>query len=631
MNRTFLELYERELGYIRHSAGEFAREHPKIAGRLALDPAGNECCPDPFVERLLEGFAFLSARVGLKLEAEFPRFTQGFFESVFPHFLAPLPSVCIVRFQPEPDTPGEGYVIPRGTVLRSIPGAGKNKGETFTSCTFKTAHPVRLLPLRISEAQYYTRDMSELDLPPQAVGNAALRIRFQTLAGQPLSGIDHDRVTVYLTGEETASRLYEQLLGQTAQVYVRPVGIRSLGTAPLPAGSIVPLGFDEEMAMLPRMPRSYDGYRLLREYFMLPERFHFIEFTGLKSGLAQAAGDQFEVVVTFKTRDLELERRVEAGGFELGCTPAINLFSKQADDVFLTDRFSEFAVTPDRTRPLDFEVYDIEEVAGVGDLAGQEQIFRPFYWARDWGAGQEPYYTIHRVARPLTVREKRHRIHSSYIGSEVSIALCDRQSTPYSSRGPEMINPYSKLRVRALCTNRHLPLQMSVGQGHTDFDIIGGPVRAIRCIAGPTAPRASAANGELAWRLISHLSLNYLSLVDQAGEGAVALRELLSLYAIERDAAMEKQINSLRHVSARPVVRRVQAPGQVSFARGLEVTLVFDEEGGRGAEIFLLGSVLQRFLARYVSLNSFTETVLVSLQRKEVMRWQPQLGQRPIL
>ncbi len=629
MNRKFLQHYEQELHFIRQMAGEFAREHPKVAGRLALDSSGNDACPDPFVERLLEGFAFLSARINLKLDAEFPRFTQALLETVFPHFLAPLPSMAIVRFQPEPDVPGDGFTIAGGTLLRSIPGGAREKGELFTSCAFRTAHPVRLLPLRVIQSQYYTRDINELELPQDARVAAALRLRLQTLANQPIAEVDYNSLTFFLADSELASVLYEQLFGRAISVMVRPVGIRSSNILQLPATAISAVGFTEAEALLPPTPRSYDGYRLLREYFMLPERFHFLKLNGLKT--AALPGDQLDLIFTFSSREPRLERRVQPSCFELGCTPAVNLFSKQLDEIHLTDQFSEFLAIPDRTRPLDFEIYDFQQVTGVGELAGQEQVFRPFYWSKDDGTGGEPYYTVNRTERQLTVREKRLGARSDYIGSDVSISLCDGNSVPYNTRQADSINPYNKLRLRALCSNRHLPIQMTVGEGQTDFDIISGPVQSIRCIVGPTPPKPSCANGELAWRLISHLSLNYLSLLDKADDGAAPLRELLGLYTQNGDAAAEKQVQGLRSVQSEPSVQRVDVPGPISFARGLKITLLFDEDAFHGAGVFLFGAVLQRFFARYVSLNSFTETIITSLQRKEIMRWPPLLGKRPIL
>src|SRR6267378_310412 len=176
MDERLLNLYNTELRHLRSMAGEFAREYPKIAGRLALDRDAKETCPDPYVERLLEGFAWLAARVHLKLDAEFPRFTQSLLETVYPHYLSPIPSMAVVRFEPEEqDTAlAPGVLVPRGTLMRSSIGKGER-----TACTFQTAHEVRLLPVRITEARYFTRDASELNLPADLPAKAAIRIRLQ--------------------------------------------------------------------------------------------------------------------------------------------------------------------------------------------------------------------------------------------------------------------------------------------------------------------------------------------------------------------------------------------------------------------------------------------------------------------
>jgi len=202
-----------------------------------------------------------------------------------------------------------------------------------------------------------------------------------------------------------------------------------------------------------------------------------------------------------------------------------------------------------------------------------------------------------------------------------------------------------QLGIRAWCTNRHLPIQMAKGVGRTDFTTdLSGPINAIRMIQGPTLPRASlvlagqnldqpqVASGRFAWRLISHLSLNYLSLLDSSPEmGAQALRDMLKLYADPNDRQTLKQIDGLRNVRYRSIVKRVEMPGPITFARGLEITLVFDETAFEGQGVFVLGAVLEQFFAKYVSLNSFTETVITTQQRKEIMRWPAQMGRRQIL
>ncbi len=624
MDDRLLEHYNNELRHLRDTAGEFAREFPKIAGRLALDKDAKDICPDPYVERLLEGFAWLAARIHLKLDAEFPRFTQSLLETVYPHFLPPIPSMAVVRFDPEEGDAGlaPGVVIPRGTLMRSNLGKGER-----TACTFQTAHAVRLLPIKLAEARYFTRDLVQLNLPAGVPAKAAIRLRLQTTAAVPFKDVKLDPVTFFLRGaDEFPSWIYEQIFARgTALVLQSPEDNgRTLGV--LPAGSIRPAGFASHEALLPATSRSFEGYRLLREYFAFPQRFRFFELGGMAEQMAQCKGNQLDLIIVLKDVETRLEGRLDASYFELFCSPVLNLFPKNLDRIDLSQQFSEFQVVPDRNRPLDFEVFEIQSVTGYGAEAGQEQEFRPFYLARDTDAGTGAFYTANRVPRVLTTKEKQFGRRSNYAGTEVFLSLVDANSAPYR---PDL----RQLGVKALCTNRHLPIQMAVGIGRTDFTMdLSAPAKSIRCLAGPTLPVPSQAEGRFSWRLISHLSLNYLSLVDSKTEGGAAgLREMLKLYTQAGDRQTARQIEGVVSIQSRPVLRRVKIPGPITFARGLEITITFDEPALEGIGVFIMGSVLEQFLAKYVSLNSFTETVIRTQQRGEIMRWPARMGKRQIL
>ena len=305
-------------------------------------------------------------------------------------------------------------------------------------------------------------------------------------------------------------------------------------------------------------------------------------------------------------------------------------FPRKADRIHLTESTNDYHVVPDRTRPMDFEVHSVGEVTGFGSAADVKQVFRPFYaWNVDTAeADTQAYYTIQRQPRLLSARQRSRGARSSYVGSEVFISLVDPAEAPYQSN-------LRQLSVETICTNRDLPLHMSLGQGRTDFTLeSGAPVESVRCLAGPTPPYASHANGETAWRLVSHLSLNYLSLVDEAGGGggnARALRELLSLYAEISDPGVRKQIDGIRSTACTGITRALPVPGPTTFGRGLEITLTADEGSFEGAGVFLLGSVLERFFAKYVAINSFTETVLRTVQRGEIMRWRARPGLRHLI
>jgi type VI secretion system protein ImpG len=622
MDRRLLSHYNNELAHLRQMGAEFAQEFPKIAGRLALDSEAKEICPDPFVERLLEGFAFLTARVQLKLDAEFPRFTQAILETVYPYYLCPTPSMAIARFEPDEQAAqmAEGFLIPRRSVLKSILG-----NDEHTPCEFRTAHDVRLWPLRITEAEYLTRGIGSLELPGNVSGRAAFRIRLQSPAEMPLHSITLDTLPFFLRGtDEIPVRIYEQIFSRSTSVVIRGLtDERNKPTVVLPRTNIRRLGFGDDEALLPNSPRSFSGYRLLHEYFACPQRFLFFEINDLRAAISRFACNRMDIIILLDEPEVRLENRVDSSNFNLFCTPAINLFPKRADRISLSDRASEFQVVMDKTRPVDFEVYQIESITGHGSDTQNEREFCSFYQARETDLEASAFYTVNRIPRMLSEKERKFGAASSYAGDEVYLSLVDSADAPYR-------DDLNQLGVKALCTNRHLPVQMSIGVGRTDFTLeMQAPVASVKCLTVPTRPHPPFAEGERCWRIINHLSLNYLSLLDQpGGEGAVALRELLKLYADPGDAHLRKQIDGLRSAQAKPIVRRVEQPGLIAFARGLEVTVVFDENAFEGTGIFLLGAVLEQFFARYVSLNSFTETVIRTEQRGEIIRWTQRLGSR---
>jgi type VI secretion system protein ImpG len=620
MDERLLAYYNSELRFVREMAGEFAREFPKIAGRLALDRDAKDICPDPYVERLLEGFAFLAARVHLKLDSEFPRFTQTLLETVYPHYLNPVPSMGIVRFEPDPRDPGpeEGFLLERGTALRS------QSGET--PCQFRTAHDVRMWPLKITDSRYYTRTIIELGLPSSLEAKAALVIRLQSTGEKKFKELKLDRLPFFIRGaDEIPISVYEQIFARGAHVILQtPKGPAHFQEI-LPASTIQRIGFRESEALLPRSPRSFEGYRLLKEYFACPQRFLFFELTGLTSAIQRCEGDRLEIVIALRSAEPKLDNRIDPNTFALFCTPVINLFPKRLDPILISDRFSEFHIVPERTRPIDFEVFQIQTVAGILARINEEQRFEPFYLARDNESKLGAYYTVHRAPRVLTAKEKKFGAVSSYAGSEVFLSLVDGEIAPYRRQ-------LSQLSITALCTNRHLPIQLPISVGDSDLATeLYSPVASIRWVVVPTVPIASTAEGDPSWRVISHLSLNYLSLLDaNEAEGAVALRDLLKLYVNPNDVFTLRQIDGLRSVVASPIVRRVAAAGPLTFARGLEIKVTIDEESYEGSGIFVLGAVLAQFFARHVSINSFTETVIVSQRRGEVMRWPSLIGKRQI-
>ncbi|MCD9033586.1 type VI secretion system baseplate subunit TssF [Luteimonas sp. Y-2-2-4F] len=624
MDPRLIPYYNRELQYVREMGAEFAREYPKIAGRLGLD--GFECA-DPYVERLLEGFAFLAARVQLKLDAQYPVFTQHLLETLYPHYLLPVPSMAVVQLHPDLKASGlaAGHAVPRHTPLRSLLGADER-----TACEYRTAHALTLWPLELAGAEYLETPAAlaaaGVEVPGGLAVRAGLRLKLRVGDGLEAAMLALDALPVFLAGADALpKRLYEQLLADAEGFVVRAPGGAG---AFRDAGAIRARGFDDEDALLPYDGRSFSGHRLLQEYFACPERFLFAEFTGLRAGLSRIRGPEFEIVVLLRRSLPGLSRLVGAEHFRLFCTPAANLFPRRADRIHLRAGQAEYHVLADRARPMDYEVHSVSRVEGFGDRQEPEQRFQPFYGgdARTWHDRHAAFYTLRREPRLLSGRQRRQGARSSYVGSETWIALVDAAERPAATS-------LRQIGMQLLCTNRDLPLHMPVGRGRTDFTFDAGvPVEQARCVAGPTRPRAPAAGGETAWRLLSHLQFDYLSLFeDDPRQGAAALRELLGLYCDPHDAAALRQIEGVKSVASAPVVRRIPLPGPIAFGRGLEIALTCDDSAFEGTGAYLLGAVMQRFFARYASVNAFTETVLRTLERNEVARWPARLGTRAIV
>jgi len=519
-----------------------------------------------------------------------------------------------------------GFALPPGTELRSLLGT-----EDQTNCEFCTAHPVQLLPIELSEAEYIGSPaaVAALGLPDRRGVKAAIRLRLRTTADIPFGKLALDRLVFFLGGPEGARmRLYEQLVANVVQLHVRPAARPAPWLDSLPPSAIRPMGFHEDEALLPRAPQSFDGYRLLQEYYAMPERFLFMEISGLGRSVIRCATNELELVLLLDRADPLLSPGFGPDQLQLFCSPAINLFPRRSDRINLGEREVEHLVVPDRMRPLDFEVFSVTGVDGFSADGSAPQQFLPFYAANDLSKNPEHrcYYMLRRQPRQLSSRSRQRGPRSSYLGHDVFISLVDPEHAPLS-------HALRQVGLDLLCTNRDLPLSMPVGRQATHFTmVVSAPVASIRRIVGPTPPRPCRSDGEVAWRFISHLGLNYLSLTDtDRVHGAAALRELLRLYVPTAQSVAARQLEELLSVKAEPVVRRIPGSGPVAAGRGLEVTLTIDEGPFGGSGAVLMAAVLDRFFAKYVSINAFTQIRLRCPDRGDVMRWPIRFGQRAAL
>lgn len=605
-----LPYFEDELAYVRKSAEEFARRFPAIAARLKLDSVPSQ---DPHVERLIEAFAFVAARIHRRLDDEYPELTDALLGILYPEYLAPIPSVRIVQFDCDPEQLAlrDGLEIPRHKELLTRPIDG-------IPCRFRTVYPVRLWPLAVDSVSL--QSVGEKDLAAIPVGvrdtrpapRSALRIGLRTAGGEPLAEYSIPSLVFHLAEDAfVAHALFEAL-------FRRPIGflIRVGGKVEFrPATDIAPIGFDRAHGLLDYTRTGALGFRLLYEYFAFPEKFLFAEFRGLQALALGGAESKAEISVLFEDTQQSLEGRVGKEHMRLHCTPAINLFRMDCTPIVLDQRRHEYPVRPDDRAPHHYEVHSIDSVSAAEPGVAETVEFRPFFAIRhgDPGSATDAYY---HVRRSESSRDD---------ATDVSLTLVD-SSFAAASRGR-----FEVLHVRALCSNRELPARLSFGDVNGDFSIEGiSAVRRVTTLGMPSKILRPSLRGESRWRLVSQLSVNHLSLGAGAGDGTRAFRELLSLYDFAASAVTRQRIDGLVSVETEPKTRILPGIGPV---RGVQATLVFDEQKYAGSSAFLFASVLEVFLGLYTTINSFTVVEMRTVQtpKEAVKRWPPRAGERQLL
>jgi type VI secretion system protein ImpG len=612
MRDDLLEYYERELTYIRKMAVQFATKYPKIASRLQLEP---DKCEDPHVERILEGFSFLAARIHLKIDDDFPEITEAMMSVVYPQFVRPIPSMSVVEFQPDPDK-GKlttGFPIARGSTLYSKPVNG-------VPCKFRTCYDTTLWPLAVTAAEWKTPDRLSTPIPG-ANASAALRLELQGLPDVLLPKLGLDSLRFYLNGESgVVNTLYELLCANLLKVVIRdPSPGSRVRPLTLPASVLKPVGFDEDHGVLPYSSRSFLGYRLLQEYFTFPEKFLFLDLTGLEEVWSTGFKDRAEIIFLISNFEPDYQQRMELGvssrTFRLGCCPIINLFEQTAEPILLSQRKHEYSIVPDVRRPNAVEVFSVDEVAILNPQTREIINFEPFYSFRHGREKQDTFWLANR--RPSL------RPHDE--GTEVYLSLCDLSQRPLF---PES----DALTVRLTCTNRDLPARLPFGNDDGDFELeANASLKRIVALHKPTAPIRPPMGKAVMWRLISQLSLNYLSLVE-SGEGRHALQHILQLYNFTDSPVGRKIIEGVVDVQSERHFARVVSDTEISFARGTRVKMLLDEELFVGNGVYLFASVMEYFLGLYCSLNSFSQLVVSTKQRKEILReWPPRAGRKVLM
>lgn len=630
MRDELLGYYERELVFLRRMGADFARKYPKIAARLQLD---EEKIEDPHVERMVEAFAFLTGRIGLKLDDELPEITESFLNVLYPHYLAPIPSMAIAQFNfgSSNDKISSVQRLARGVRLNSRPVDG-------SPCQFRTAYETSLVPIELLSAALESPAPKDgrgkfaechIRLSFRCFGDGELREISDGETGEPLK-----RLRFYIDGDpQLVYPLYEIIFNQSRSVEIRPkeapLGGGTLKTITnirlkLPDPVIIPadeaiaaVGFESDEALLPYSKRSFAGYRLLSEYFAFPYKFLFFDIIGIDRAIEQKFGSHFDILIHLRDVTPPIAP-VTAETFRLGCSPIVNLFSKMADPIYLSQQKYEYHIIPDVHRQSSTEIYSVDEVLTSDPREGTVRKFAPFYSLRHaYGEENEKSFWY-------AVRRRSERPDDE--GTEVFMSLVDLNFDP---RVPAV----EVLNARVTCTNRDLPARLPFGGKDNDFEVEGTALLSgVKCLTKPSETIRPPQRRHAQWRLVSHLNLNYLSLVSKNESDPEALQEILHLYNFNDSSVIRKQILGIKSVDAKKIVRQVGGRVGTGFVRGLQTTLIFDEDEYVGSGLYLFASVLDRFLALYASLNSFNQLEVRSIQREEPIKlFPPRAGEQELL
>lgn len=596
-DEDLVRYYNAELSALRRTGVEFARDFPKIAARLELGP---EECADPHVERLLESFAFLTARIQHKLDADFPEIPTALLEVLYPSLVQPVPPATIVRFEvsAESPPPPTGVTVPRGASLTAA-------AETGPACRFRTSTALKLLPIEVVEVALRPTIAYDFLDPAEIGGVLAIRIAGLGVDLSEIRGLD--RLGFHIAGDPLTTRTLYELANASVRRVVLDGG--ASGRVPLPPEAIIPGGMSDDEALLPDPPYAHPGYRLLQEYFAFPEKFQFFSVDGL-GGRPDAAELDILLCLDHMPSDLP---GLTADNLLLHCVPAVNLFPKSAEPIRLDHRRSEYSINPDVRREAFTEIHSIVDVSlSARDDRPAERLSPYFSFAHADRAGDAAYWI---AARRPTGR-------AGLPGTEMALRFVDLD---LAAKRP----PAETLYVRTLATNRTLAEQIPAGALLIPDEPV--PVKRIVCHRRPTTTCYPALDGATLWKLVSALSLNHLSLENGRG-GIEALREILTLYCPPGTPSARQQISGLTGLATRPAVCRMGRDAWRGFVHGSAIEVELDLRAFVGGSALMFAAVLARFFALYAAVNSFVEVSVSAKQRQGVWKqWPPMAGDTALI
>lgn len=656
MNNKIVSYYNKELRFLREMGQEFAKQYPKIASRLKL--SDNEI-PDPYIERLLEGVAYLTARTQLKIDAEYPRFVQRILEVVYPQFLYPTPASTIIKF----DTSKHYNVnvlntLKRGQLLESLP---IDIDANMLSCHFSLTQNTALTPIEL-EASHYTNSLNYLpDLKSVKTGKSlsALRLDFSIRSATKCSELTPEDLVLYLGSElPVASQLLNLLMNACNNVVCHSFEDARRWNYVIddhPKHK----GFAKDEALVFDLNKSISSLRLIQEYIQLPEKFLFVSQQGINTAIKKAEinGDfalsalqtedvivengvnkrvvghekrRFSVSFLFDSYIPELTQLLKEQDITINTAPIVNLFKKKSVRFPVTMQNTDHHVIVDRVHPLDFEVHSIERVKGFDKFNNQQVNFTPIYKATDQevflnNRHNNAFFSMRREKRAQSSSANLYGGRTSYLGSEVYLSMMSEGQSVFSFN-------IDHLAVEAWCTNRDLPLILTRSV-ESDFLVdVALPVGAAHIISGVTKPVEAVSEDHTLWSLLNQLNLSYISLADYADkDSTLLLKELLLAFPHENNEFYKSEINSITQLKVTPMTKVVRHKGAGSLIKGIAVQLTFDESLLAGVHPFLFASILRHYFSRIISINSFVEMTVLTVQKGQIIKWKDIKGEKSLL
>jgi type VI secretion system protein ImpG len=611
MADELLAYYEKELAFIRHMGAEFAREHPKIAGRLGIN---DDIIEDPHVSRLIESFAYLNARIQHKLDDDFPELSDAMLNVIFPHYLRPIPSMSIVNFTPDREQLDSTFNIPAKTLLETE----QYQGE---SCVFSTVYPTQLHPIEV-------RSAALLGLPFSTPGSArvrgaqsVLKLSLSTFTEQQtFAELKPGKLRFYLKGQaQYINPLYQMLLNDCLNVVLAR---SDADTRPITLGcdAVKPVGFAPDEGILPYPPASFTGYRLLTEYFIFPEKFMFIDIDGLGDFIPEDAGTTLELYFYLSSSDIEMEHNVSEQTFVMNCTPVVNLFSHKTDPIRLDHTQHEYQVIPEARRPTGYEVYSIDRVSSTTPAGDTEEYYPMFglNHANQNSLTHSFWFASRRTAKLGNYERDE--------GTDVYLSLVDLDFNPNLPEDRTLI-------IDTTCSNRDQPSKLPFSADQPKLQCVNGapPCEKIRFLTKPTTVVRPPLRNNARWRLISHLNLNFLSLTGR-DDATQALKEMLRLYDFRESSVTRALVDSIAQIKTHPISAPLSIDGHTTMCRGMEIDIEIDDHKLAGSSVYLFANILEHFFALYCSINSFTR-VLIRVSSKEgyLKRCPPRAGEKILL